>query len=87
MKSSPFLRFWSVKTGATSIEYGLIAVAISIPLILALNGLRTNRNVDCSSSPLSNLSTDQLDKLDAARERSTRKQQTFEKTPAGSSDR
>ncbi|MCA1395670.1 Flp family type IVb pilin [Bradyrhizobium sp. BRP56] len=40
MRSFAFQRFWPNKTGATSVEYGLIAVAVSVPLILALNGLR-----------------------------------------------
>ncbi|NOJ50110.1 Flp family type IVb pilin [Bradyrhizobium sp. WSM 1744] len=63
MKSSPLLRFWRDKAGASSIEYALIAAGISTTLVLALNVLASNRNVDCSSSPSSNVSTRQFDKL------------------------
>ena len=33
------LRFWRNQTGATAIEYGLIAAGISIAIIAAVNGL------------------------------------------------
>jgi pilus assembly protein Flp/PilA len=36
------LRFWRDETGATAIEYGLIAAGISIAIIAAVNGLGTN---------------------------------------------
>ena len=36
------LRFWRNETGATAIEYGLIAAGISIAIIAAVNGLGTN---------------------------------------------
>ena len=36
------LRFWRDETGATAIEYGLIAARISIAIIAAVNGLGTN---------------------------------------------
>ncbi len=36
------LRFWQDETGATAIEYGLIAAGISIAIIAAVNGLGTN---------------------------------------------
>ena len=38
------LRFWRDETGATAIEYGLIAAGISIAIIAAVNGLGTNLN-------------------------------------------
>ncbi|WP_139481491.1 Flp family type IVb pilin [Bradyrhizobium ivorense] len=87
MRSSAFLRFWPNKTAATSIEYGLIAVAVSAPLIFALNSLRTNHNADCSSAPALSVSSGQLGKLDPAREPGTGKQRNFDKASAGSSDR
>ena len=36
------LRFWRDETGATAIEYGLIAAGISIAIIAAVNGLGSN---------------------------------------------
>ena len=36
------LRFWRDETGATAIEYGLIAAGISLAIIAAVNGLGTN---------------------------------------------
>ena len=36
------LRFWRDESGATAIEYGLIAAGISIVIIAAVNGLGTN---------------------------------------------
>ena len=36
------LRFWRDETGATAIDYGLIAAGISIAIIAAVNGLGTN---------------------------------------------
>ncbi|WP_407166004.1 Flp family type IVb pilin [Bradyrhizobium sp. ORS 111] len=68
MKSSPLLRLWRDKRGATFIECGLVAAAIAVPLVLALNGLGAGRNVAYSSLPSSNVSTDQLDELNLARE-------------------
>ena len=38
------LRFWRDETGATAIEYGLIAAGISLAIIAAVNGLGTNLN-------------------------------------------
>ncbi|MHC6156768.1 Flp family type IVb pilin [Bradyrhizobium brasilense] len=87
MRSSAFLRFWPNKTGATSIEYGLIAVAASVPLILALNGIRPKHNADCSAAPVRTVSTGQFDRLDLAREPITGNQQNVEKASAGSSGR
>ena len=43
MKAS-FLRFWRDQSGATAIEYGLIAAGISIAIIATVNGLGTNLN-------------------------------------------
>jgi pilus assembly protein Flp/PilA len=36
-----FLKFLSDNSGATAIEYGLIAAGISIAIIVAVNGLGT----------------------------------------------
>ena len=37
-------QFLSDETGATAIEYGLIAAGISIAIIVAVNGLGSNLN-------------------------------------------
>ena len=37
-------RFWRDESGATAIEYGLIAAGISVAIIVAVNGLGTNLN-------------------------------------------
>jgi pilus assembly protein Flp/PilA len=37
-------RFLADESGATAIEYGLIAAGISIAIIVAVNGLGTNLN-------------------------------------------
>lgn len=34
-------RFWADESGATAIEYGLIAAGISLAIIAAVNGLGT----------------------------------------------
>jgi pilus assembly protein Flp/PilA len=39
-----FLGFWRDESGATAIEYGLIAAGISLAIIAAVNGLGTNLN-------------------------------------------
>ena len=39
-----FLRFLSDESGATAIEYGLIAAGISIAILAAVNGLGSNLN-------------------------------------------
>jgi pilus assembly protein Flp/PilA len=39
-----FLKFLSDESGATAIEYGLIAAGISLAIIAAVNGLGTNLN-------------------------------------------
>ena len=36
--------FWSDESGATAIEYGLIAAGISLVIIAAVNGIGTNLN-------------------------------------------
>jgi len=41
---SIFAKFLSYESGATAIEYGLIAAGISITIILAVNGLGSNLN-------------------------------------------
>jgi pilus assembly protein Flp/PilA len=38
------LRFWRDETGATAIEYGLIAAGISLAIIAVVNGLGSNLN-------------------------------------------
>jgi pilus assembly protein Flp/PilA len=37
-------KFWSDESGATAIEYGLIAAGISLVIIAAVNGLGTSLN-------------------------------------------
>jgi pilus assembly protein Flp/PilA len=36
--------FWNDESGATAIEYGLIAAGIALAIIAAVNGLGTNLN-------------------------------------------
>jgi pilus assembly protein Flp/PilA len=43
MKRS-LLKFWVDESGATAIEYGLIAAGISLAIIAVVNGLGTNLN-------------------------------------------
>jgi pilus assembly protein Flp/PilA len=38
------LRFWRDQSGATAIEYGLIAAGISLAIIAVVNGLGSNLN-------------------------------------------
>ena len=38
------LRFWANQSGATAIEYGLIAAGISLAIIAAVNGLGSTLN-------------------------------------------
>ena len=42
-------RFLNNDSGATAIEYGLIAAGISIAIIVAVNGLGTNLNAKFTS--------------------------------------
>lgn len=46
---SQFLRFLRNESGATAIEYGLIAAGISIAIIAVVNGLGTKLNTTFSS--------------------------------------
>ncbi len=39
-----FVKFWSDESGATAIEYGLIAAGISLAIIAIVNGLGTTLN-------------------------------------------
>jgi pilus assembly protein Flp/PilA len=39
-----FLKFLANESGATAIEYGLIAAGIALAIIAAVNGLGTNLN-------------------------------------------
>jgi pilus assembly protein Flp/PilA len=41
--------FWSDESGATAIEYGLIAAGISLAIITIINGLGTNLNTKFTS--------------------------------------
>ena len=42
-------RFMKDESGATAIEYGLIAAGISVAIIAVVNGLGTKLNSTCSS--------------------------------------
>ena len=42
-------RFWNDESGATAIEYGLIAAGISLAIIAVVNGLGTNLNTKFTS--------------------------------------
>lgn len=42
-------RFWADESGATAIEYGLIAAGISLAIIAAVNGLGTKLNTKFTS--------------------------------------
>jgi len=44
-----FSRFLSDNSGATAIEYGLIAAGISLAIIAAVNGLGSNLNTAFTS--------------------------------------
>lgn len=46
---SKFLKFLSDQSGATAIEYGLIAAGISLAIIAVVNGLGSNLNTQFSS--------------------------------------
>jgi pilus assembly protein Flp/PilA len=39
-----FLKFWADQSGATAIEYGLIAAGIALAIIAAVNGLGVTLN-------------------------------------------
>jgi pilus assembly protein Flp/PilA len=42
-------RFWADETGATAIEYGLIAAGISLAIIAVVNGIGSHLNTKFSS--------------------------------------
>ena len=42
-------KFWADETGATAIEYGLIAAGISLAIISVVNGLGTRLNTRFTS--------------------------------------
>ena len=44
-----FLKFLSDQSGATAIEYGLIAAGISLAIIAAVNGLGSTLNTNFNS--------------------------------------
>lgn len=43
------LKFWRDQSGATAIEYGLIAAGISLAIIAVVNGIGTNLNAKFDS--------------------------------------
>jgi len=47
--SKLFSRFLNDQSGATAIEYGLIAAGISLAIIAVVNGLGTNLNTKFTS--------------------------------------
>jgi pilus assembly protein Flp/PilA len=47
--SQLFSRFWDDESGATAIEYGLIAAGISVVIIVAVNGIGTKLNTTFGS--------------------------------------
>jgi pilus assembly protein Flp/PilA len=42
-------KFWADQSGATAIEYGLIAAGISLAIIAVVNGLGSNLNAKFTS--------------------------------------
>jgi pilus assembly protein Flp/PilA len=44
-----FQKFWADQSGATAIEYGLIAAGIALAIIAVVNGLGSNLNTMFSS--------------------------------------
>jgi pilus assembly protein Flp/PilA len=44
-----FRKFWFDESGATAIEYGLIAAGISLAIIAVVNGLGSNINAKFTS--------------------------------------
>ena len=42
-------RFWTDESGATAIEYGLIAAGISLAIIAVVNGIGSNLNTKFNS--------------------------------------
>ena len=46
---SMVLKFWSDESGATAIEYGLIAAGIALAIIAVVNGLGTTLNTQFTS--------------------------------------
>jgi len=42
-------KFWADETGATAIEYGLIAAGISLAIIAVVNGLGSHLNTKFAS--------------------------------------
>jgi pilus assembly protein Flp/PilA len=42
-------QFWDDQSGATAIEYGLIAAGISVVIIVAVNGIGTKLNTTFGS--------------------------------------
>lgn len=43
------LKFWADQSGATAIEYGLIAAGIALAIIAAVNGLGSTLNTNFSN--------------------------------------
>jgi len=46
---SKMIAFWNNESGATAIEYGLIAAGISVAIIAAVNALGTTLNTTFTS--------------------------------------
>ena len=44
-----FQKFWADQSGATAIEYGLIAAGIALAIIAAVNGLGSTLNANFTS--------------------------------------
>lgn len=44
-----FAKFWADQSGATAIEYGLIAAGISLAIIAVVNGLGSTLNTKFST--------------------------------------
>jgi pilus assembly protein Flp/PilA len=44
-----FWKFWTDQSGATAIEYGLIAAGIALAIIAAVNGLGSTLNTNFNS--------------------------------------
>jgi len=49
MMSQYFRQFWNDQSGATAIEYGLIAAGISVAIIATVQALGTNLNTTFQS--------------------------------------
>jgi pilus assembly protein Flp/PilA len=48
-RSQLLARFWKDQSGATAIEYGIIAAGISVVIIVVVNGIGTKLNTSFGS--------------------------------------